>query len=330
MPYTNTLISDLVPSEKGLRPTVDFRIAAKNEFLNAGVMQSSTALQSLAGAGPRKFTIQYLNALAADEVNVASDDLNQDGKNGSRTAGEFDAVKHVLNYAWGVTDLEKMVVGDDSMADIGNGIGEYWAKIIKDMAVETLVGVRNATGTNLVQATAAAVTADNLLGAAIDAQAAKGERGPDMMDTLVVSPAMYAMLRNAQGNAFIAKQATNINFDTYAGFKLVVSSRVADLSATGFQNAILIGQGALSYAVGNGPVPEEIERLANKGNGEGGDLLHSRRNVIIHPQGFGYTGSVLSGVYKAGLSTALKAAGSWALEVPKEDVAVSFLRFTVA
>lgn len=328
MAYVNTTIADLVPSDKLLSNQVSFAIAAQNEFVNSGVFNTNPMISQYVGAGPRKFTLQYMNPLAADAVNVASDDLNVEGAMGKMTAGEFDACKHVLNYGFATSELASMVTGRDTVSDLTSGISQYWLKTIKDLGVSTLVGLRNSSA-SLVHATGAAYSSDSLYAGVIDAQATKGENG-EILDTLIVTPAQLALLRKAEKNAFVPMSQTNIGFDTYAGFKIVVSNRVADLAKAGEQSVILAGRGLVSFAETSGPKDMEIERIANGGNGQGGDILHTRRNVILHPQGAAWKGGISSGTNKATLKTELEKAANWQLVAPAEQVAVSFIKFTVA
>ena len=314
MAITNTTISDLVPNEKVLAGTVDLLMKDANEIVNSGLAVRGVEVDAVAGGGPRKASIPFVNPLATTDYNIGNDDINDAGNVGKMTADEFSAIRHDINYGWGYADLARMVTTYDTQGGIAAGIAQYWASIYQQLAVSSIKGA-GAVNSGLTFGDGTDALAVAML---VDA-AATAEMYSDMFDILIVSPATKAKLRKLNaGNTFVPASESNIKFDTFAGYKLLTSK------AFGNTTSVLARSGALSFGEGTpaGMVPVEIERVANGGNGQGASILHSRRSVVIHPQGFGYTGAV------APTKTNLEDSTKWELVVPVEQVGFRFIDHT--
>lgn len=303
-----TMISDLVPSEKVLGATIDLLMKDANELVTSGVAASGPEVEAVAGGGPRKASIPYLDPLATDEVNIGSDNITTEGQFGKLTGDEFTVLRHDLNYGWSATDLARMVTKYDAKLGIAGGIVQYWNGIYQKLATSSLKGVQ-AVNVNLTYGDGSKA----LDGALIVDATATAEMFMDQFDTLIVSPTTKAKLRKL--SSYVTAGETNLQFDTFGGYKLITSM------AFGNTTSVVCRSGALAFGEGTpaGMVPTEVERRANSGNGQGGDILHSRRSVVLHPQGFNWTGAV--GANYAALETT----ANWSLEVPVEQVGFRFI-----
>lgn len=299
-------ISDLVPNEKVLAGAIDLKLGERNEIVNSGLALRNPLVDAVAGGGPRKASLPYLLPLSADNVNVGTDDITEDGDIGKMNAEEFSVLRHDLNYAWGFADLVQMVTRYNVQGGIAAGIADYWNTIYNKMAVSTMIGALK-TNSGLTYTSDAGA---DFYTAAMMA-AASGGLDADAFDILIVSPAIYAQMRIDQKNAFVPGAATVSRFDEYAGLKLLKSKAFGS-------DMVLARSGALAFGEGNPPgmVPTEIERLANKATGQGATVLHSRRSVVVHANGFEWVGQVAPTVLKSG-STApqIETASNWNLVV---------------
>jgi hypothetical protein len=323
MAITNTMIADLVGTEKSIQGATIAKTYRGNTFLNAGVLATSADMNTFAGAtGPRTFGVPFLKPLVYADPNVASDDINVEGAVGKLTGDEYGAVKHILNYAVSDTDLTRMVTGV-SIENVSGLFARYWNDVQKAYTINVLKGVLAVGGAAFTTDTSAATDGTQIFGvnSLPDAQAQMGENGQHLQ-CLVVHPMVYAKMQKDQANAFVPKNLTNLDFDTYAGYKVVISKDMPN--AAGVYTSALLGSGFLAYGEGAPLSPVEIERKANGGNGEGGTILHSRKNLIIHPQGFGWKGVV------APTAAALAVGTNWQLKADREDVAVAFIKTKVA
>ncbi|MCG7412683.1 hypothetical protein MHK07_09280 [Moraxella nonliquefaciens] len=75
----------------------------------------------------------------------------------------------------------------------------------------------------------------------------------------------------------------------------------------------------------------ELERTANTGNGSGHTTLWTRRNILIHPQGFSFIGepsTLTGGTKNEALSpswTDLTTAANWRLDADADATPIRFL-----
>lgn len=121
--------------------------------------------------------------------------------------------------------------------------------------------------------------------------------------------------------------------ETYNG-RTVIQSKVGTMIGTG-KNAkyvsYLLGRGAFAADMVAGQDDLELERTANTGNGAGHTTLWTRRNVLIHPQGFSFIAedsTLTGGTKNEALSaswTDLTTAGNWRLDAEAEATPVRFL-----
>lgn len=306
---TGVRVADLIKSgtEKRLTNTINYLLSTTNELVTSGLAVQGTETAALMAGGPRKGSLPFLAPLDSTQVNVSTDDITEDGDVGKMTADEFSVLRQDLNYGWGYADLTRMITQFDVRGGIGAGIAQYWNDVTKARAISALKGALAAGGADL---TSGVNTADIGLAAIVKA-AATADVYADRFDILIVSPVTKAKLQMADQNQFVPASKTDIGLDTYAGkYKVVVSNAFGD------GVSVLARSGALAYAVGTVPyeIAEEVERLANKGKGGGAEILHSRRSMVAHPQGFNYGGTVAPA--KADLEDASK----WSLAVPAVQV----------
>lgn len=312
MTITNTTIADLVPSEKVLGQTVKVLMDETNALINSGIVARGPEVNAVANGGPRKASIPFLNPLATDDYNIGSDDINDAGNVGKLTADEFSVIKHVLNYGWGASDLARMVTQYDAKGGIAAGIAQYWNTIFQKIAVAAMTGALAADA----DLTVGDGTDPLALDLVIDAKVTGGQY-MNMFDTLIVSPVTYGKLAKANSSDFIPAAKTDIGFDIWAGLKLIVDTSFGNTSS------ILARSGALAFGTGSVLNPLEIERVANGGNGQGAEILHSRQAVVIHPQGFNYAATNV-----APTTTVIADDASWTLAVPVEQVGFRLISHT--
>lgn len=304
MAIEGSAILDLVPNEKVLNGAINIYLNANNSLITSGLAARGPEVDAVAGGGPRKSSIPYINPLQTEAagvavVNVSNDDINDTGDVGKLTASEFSVLRHDLNNAWGTTDLTQMVTQFAVQGGISAGIGAYWSAIYQHIGFKSILG-------------AAAVETELTFGdgtdplnydMVIDATAEAGVFA-DSFDILVVSPKRYAQMRKDQAG-FVAATATQSRFDEWNGFKLIKSKIFGDTKTLVARSGTL----AFGEASPAGLVPVEIERLANAANGGGATILHSRRSVVSHVQGFDYIGA--TGIAPAAMATA----ANWKLAV---------------
>lgn len=327
MTIQGTTIADLVPSEKVLGSLVDLELQEKNVLINSGLAATGPEVTAVLSGGSRKQGLPFLNALDATNVNISNDDITDDGDSGKLTADEFTVLRHEQNWAWGTSDLARMVTKYDAQGGIRAGIGQYWNTRTNMTAISSIKGVQahidgvlaysGADADLLAKKAAYAVlvsgsTSTDFAASAVFKAAATAGEYQDMFDTLIVHPTQYAVFQAQESSGFLTAAQTGSKFDTYKGFKLIKTTAFG-------QNLVVVGRtGGLAF--GQRSIEIENERLANKGNGGGADLLHSRLGFVAHVQGTNYAGAV------APSNSTLEDAASWNLAVDPAEFGFRFIK----
>lgn len=300
MAITSTTIQNLVgATEKALGQTVDLLLKDQNSLVRSGLAVRSPLVDRMIAGGSRKAGVPFINPLATDVVNVSNDDINDDGDVIGMTAQEFMALRHDLNIGIGFTDLAAAVTRFDGKGGAAAFLADYWDNQYNSRAGSIIKGFLK-TNAGLTYTSAAGA---DLYTAAMLAGATAGVHA-DEFDILIVNPAQYAQMRIDQKNAFVPASQTESRFDEWAGFKLLKSKAFGTDVVMARAGALAFGEGLPSPMIGT-----EYERLGNKGGGGGADILHSRRSVVLHPQGANYKGPIVPTVAQ------LEAAASWELAV---------------
>ncbi len=308
MAITSSTIQNLVGlTEKVLGDTVNVLLKDNNTLLTSGLAATSPVVDAVAGGGSRVASLPFINPYATDTVNISNDDINDDGDVINTTGGTFMALRSDLNIGLGFTDLQAAVTKWNGKGETPAMLADYWNTVYTKMGVSAIVGALK-VNSGLTYTAGAGVP---LYNASMLAGATAGTHADDF-DILIVNPVDYANMRIDNKIAFIPGSKTESRFDEWGGFKLVKSK------AFPAGTAVMARTGALAFGVGL-PVPfieTEYERLANKANGGGADILHSRRSVVVQPQGFSWKGGVAPTVLKNGSTApALETAANWELIV---------------
>ncbi len=303
---SSTILSLVGLNEKVLGDTVDVLLKDTNRLVNSNLAATAPAVDAVANGGSRKASLKFIKALPTDIVNIGNDDINDDGEVIGTGAGEYMAIRHDLNIGIGFTDLAAAVTRWDGKGGAPAMLADYWATIYDKIAASTINGALK-VNTGLTYTGAAGVPVYDAL---MLAGATAGVHA-DEFDTLIVDPITYAQMRIDNKNGFVPASQTVSRFDEWAGFKLLKSKTFTGAT-------IMARSGALAFGVGL-PVPfiaTEYERLGNKGNGQGADILHSRRSIVCQPQGFSYEGPIAPTVLKNGaVNPQLETAANWKMIV---------------
>jgi hypothetical protein len=129
--------------------------------------------------------------------------------------------------------------------------------------------------------------------AVIDAAGTLGD-GMEGLTAIAMHSDVY---RYAMKNDMIATipQSTGGFIKTFRGLAIVVDDSLP--LASGTYTTVLFGPGAVGYAVAAPPIAlaTEVYNLPAAGNGGGAQTLHSRLNLSIHPLGFSWKETTVTG-----------------------------------
>lgn len=290
MATTQTRIADLVANPGVLSNVVTQSFRAKNSLITSGVAVGGPEVDLLMTGGSQLQGLNFINKVDSSTFNYSSDDYDEKGATGKITSGSYQALRHDINWGWAYTDLVKMITKYDVRGGLVSAIPLYWSEVAENLAVASMKGVIAKTPALSTGAIADAFSMDAL----IDSAATMDD--PRSQKTLFISRKTLAKLQKSNINSFVSKADTDLGFDQYAGYNLVITEAFGD------QMTVIAQSGALAFSAGlvPGELGMEIKRDSDAGNGGGGEILRTRLSVVVAPQGFSYTGAVKPGV--AGLA----------------------------
>ena len=268
----------------------------RSKFWQSGAFVSDPRLRPLLTSGSHTFEVPYINAIDGNlEANYGNTILTDIAMprtiEGSKSKGRLA----FLNEGFVESRLESYLMGQSPLQHVAQMIDNFWLTQAENRAVATVIGLLNhdqANGKTLTTDISKA-TADDASGfnvdAFIDAEGTLDEAHQGL-GILIVHPLIATKMRKQK---LVEKVTTSDNLtpvEVYNG-RTVVTSTKGTVIGTG-KNAkyvsFLLGRGAFAADMVAGQDDLELERTANTGNGAGHTTLWTRRNVLIHPQGFSF------------------------------------------
>lgn len=332
MPYTtlgDVFARDRDAAYEVVQSYMDADPVTKTPFFESGLIVTNPIISGLAQSATGIVDLPFwLPIDASVEPNYSNDvyeDIAVPRKIGT---GSMKARNCHLNEGFGSMDLVTDLTGKDPLARVASRLDLYWRQEAELRIVATLRGILNdaiAASTGMVhQATnAEGITFNGL----IDAQMTMGDAFGGIGGYVMNSAAFGVMVKEklAQAN-FDAER--NLLVRTLNGLPVIVNDTAMTLN--GSPVVALIGQGAFAYGMGNPKVPLAYEREEARGNGGGAETLWTRRNMIVHPIGFSFTSTSITGngtetVARGAGWTDLANAANWQLVANRKQVPIAFL-----
>lgn len=266
----------------------------KSALYKSGILARSPELDSFLDGAGRTFNIPFWDMLAEGNVRVPSEsvDITVD----PLTSDKMIAVRQFQEKAWGANAVANVFAGEDPMASLTSKLEEWWNRRQQKYLVSTIVGVLadnvandSSDMINDISAAASPFDDDNKISseAIIETFALLG----DAADFGAVAMHSVPYYRLVQRNLidFRPDNEQNIGFGTYLGMSVVVDDNCrADAVTGGYAYwTILFKRGAIGYGESaRGMVPLEVYRNPKQGGGV--DELYTRKQFIMHPQGFAW------------------------------------------
>lgn len=286
-----TTLADLKIVPEIFTRNVMLRTLETNAFSKAGVTERSAELDAfLSGpVGGKKISPRFYAPLTQDDPNISTDDPATLSVPKKISALTNSAVRQSLNQSWSVMDLAADLNGDDPQSAIEAQIGDYWAGVLQRRILSSARGAVTGNADMVLDITsgsgaAALFNAD----AFIDAQGTMGDRYTDLRAIAVHSHVLFTM-KKLDLIEYEKDSQGALTIPYYQGLRVIVDDGMTVIS--GDKNkyiSYLFGNGAIALGMGTPKVPFETKRNPDAGNGGGEELLYSRQEWIIHPQGFSY------------------------------------------
>ncbi|MBS6358351.1 MAG: hypothetical protein KH421_10120 [Akkermansia muciniphila] len=304
-----------------------------NAFVNSGVMIRDPEADAFLtnNLGGKTFAPRYLGPLADDEPNISSDDPSEKSTPKKITGGKNKAVRQSLNQSWSSMDLTNTYLGLDITTAITNQIGDYWNTQENKRLLASLKGIIAAdlaTGSPVMTVDVTGKTgADALFNAEafIDAQTTMGDMASSLT-AVAVHSTVYATMKKLNLIDFIPASEGRVEIPTYQGLTVIqddamtyVPAVTGDSPSPAKYYTYLFGRGAVALGVGTPKTPFAIHRDEAAGNGGGEEIVHSRLEWIIHPQGFSF------GLEETPTLAQLETASNWTRQYERKRIALAAL-----
>lgn len=301
----------------------------RTPFFESGLVVSNPIVAEIAASATQIVELPFWGRIDASvEPNYSNDVYEDIAIPRAINTGVMRARNAHLNEGFGSMDLVVDITGKDPLQRIAARLDDYWREEAELRIVATLRGILNdsvqANNGMVVQATAAAGITFNGL---IDAQMTLGDAFGTVGGYVMNSAAFGALIK--EGLAAVKRTPdTNVVERTLNGMPVIVNDTAMTLNNKPV--VALIGPGAFAYGIGTPRVPLEYDREPARGNGGGAETLWTRRNMIVHPLGYNFNSSSITGngteTVKRGAGWAdLANAANWDRIASRKQVPIAFL-----
>lgn len=302
--------------------------AENSRLFQSGILIGDPTIDGELGKGSNTVHVPFWQDLGTDGT---EDSAQGDNPASDITPGKVDSeeqvapvLRRVVSFA--AADLAGSLAGDDPMGVVADRIAPFWDRRFNAVAIKAIQGALGALDAEspansgykdvaVESGTAVLIDADVV----IDARQEGLGDVADELTLMFVHSKVFARLQKQNLIDFIPDARGEVMIPTYLGMQLVVSDTMpVDTSNTNdIYESFIAGPGALRYGETSAKVPVAIQREELEASGGGVEYFISRRNVVIHPLGFKYSGSIPSaGPANAALGTA----GNWTRVFERKNV----------
>lgn len=286
-------------------PQVALAVFTKSALFQAGVIQNFPAFGNFAGAnfGQLLNYPKYDNIVNdTDQPNISNDDDADTADPKSRVQTSINALKLMLNQAWGAMNLVNALSSPDPMAGVVSEWGNYWARQVDRYGIAASVGiladnVANDGGDMVVDVSDDDTTTDDSMrissDAIIDATATMGDHYGDIV-AMYMHSAVFADLQKINAIEYVSSPSdANVRIPFYQDKQVIVSDLMpAELVVNKMRYlTILAAAGSLGFGLGAPERPASVEWKEDIGNGEGGQVAWSRYHFMISPINYSFSGT---------------------------------------
>lgn len=307
-------------------------------MIDSGAVVNDPEIAKLISNGSNYFTTPYYDVLSGTEdvyngVNEFTD--------ATLTGGSYSGVVYGRMSKWSVTSFIKdFNSGADPMAQIVDGVAQYWIKKRQTRLIGILGALFDITGnanwtkhiTSIVTTTTTTSDANRIGETSIADACVKACGDNSNGFSLVIAHSVVASrLANLQllnFNKYTDSQGItkDLPIGTINGKTLIVNDNVpATSNATDTDEydyvTYILGAGAIRFATAPVDVPSELDRDPNLNGGT--DMIYTRIRECIAPYGFSYIGDVSTDV---GIPDAdLFEHTNWTIKMPEKSIMLAKL-----
>lgn len=275
-------------------------LSPTNPFYASGAFANDPAISAALRSGQATVKIPFIGDLDANvEPNYSNTVFTDIAEPETLKGGKVTARVAYMNRGYRTSDLRSDLAGDEPNRAIVKRIEANWQRTLEHRAIAAAYGLYNSLQADTANKADFIVNTGTTgfdVDAFIDTEATL-EMANQGSGVIVVSPQVAANMRKQR---LIEKVATSDNLppvEMYNGRIVVVATTTKGTKANWTRIGvgkdaknltILCDFGSFAADVVAARRDMAIEKTESTGNGGGHDTLWTRRNAIIHPQGFDF------------------------------------------
>jgi len=305
--------------------------ATKSDFVQSGIASRNAVIETQLRAGADQFNVPVWNDLSDDEANVVSDDPGVTATPRKLGSDKQIVRKVFLHNSWSAMNLASELSGDNAIARIQDRAAAYWTRQLQSRLIASLNGILSDNQVNHGADMVFDATSESnpAFGAAhvIDAAHTMGDRMSDLVAIGMHSDTFKTALKNDLIDTEVPSEGNPIR--TFRGLAVIVDDGLpkdTQSDSTSIYTSVLFRRGAVGWGLTEPRIAAgtEVENLPGAGNGGGQEILHSRVNLAVHPEGFTWDESSVAGASPT--IAELEDATNWDRTAERDNVGIAFLK----
>lgn len=310
----------------------------KTAFVEGGIAVTNPMLQAKAAGPGYNVELPFWNDLdRTSEPNYSSSDPAVFAVPDKITTSYQAARVAYLNKAYQAADLAAELGYGSPMTRIRDRFGAYKQSQFQKRVISTLQGIIAANTANnggdmvvniAIEAGNSATAANKLgVNSLIDGALTLGDN-LTAVTALAMHSAVYGNLVKSNEITFERPSAGSLDMPMYKGKTVIVDDGMPVVAGAtnGFKyTTALFGPGAIGYGEAMPQNATFVEREELSGNGGGVETIGERWNWVVHPFGFRFTNTTLTGGEAFATLADLRLAANWNRIVPRRNVPMAFI-----
>lgn len=312
----------------------------KTAFFQSGVLTPVPYATDIANGPSNIANIPFWKPIDSSvEPNYSSDVYADVAEPRAIDTAEMQCRVAYLNEGFGQADLTVELTSKNPLQSVASRLDNFWQRQMERRLLASVAGIKAENVANgdsdMIVTASAGFTATDF----IDATQTLGDAlGTGTMSAIAVHSYVYGQMRKEGLIDFIRDSDNNTMFALYQGARIIVDDMMT-VTGTGADRvftSVLFGNGAIGYGNGSPMNPLATQREESRGNGGGVETLWTRKTVLIHPLGYTFNSTTITGNGDAdtGKRSAswsdLALAANWTRVLDRKQIPLAFLETKVA